>query len=114
MYENIRRPRVEWIQKGSFENGDTWHLPDGEEQIARDKAMRAADYHNKMGSQRVKVKSPLQWSDSDFQPWLYSHGAIFVAEKALQETMNTNGQFEIQKKAKFQIHKYSYSLHFVN
>lgn len=99
LYEQIRRPRVERIQKNSLENGYTWHLPDGEEQIARDKAMREADELRKTNSS-AKVESPLQWSDGDFQPWLYGHDAILVAKKALQE-MTRNGQIGFQEKSKF-------------
>ncbi|KAG2199135.1 hypothetical protein INT47_009874 [Mucor saturninus] len=99
LYEQIRRPRVERIQKNSLENGYTWHLPDGEEQIARDKAMREADELRKANSS-AKVESPLQWSDGDFQPWLYGHDAILVAKKALQE-MTRNGQIGFQEKSKF-------------
>lgn len=99
LYEQIRRPRVERIQDNSFENGQTWHLPDGKEQIARDKAMREADELRKANS-NVKIESPLQWSDDDFQPWLYGHDVFLVAKKALQE-MIRNGQIGFQERSRF-------------
>ncbi len=35
-YEAIRMPRASRIQRGSFENATTYHLPDGPAQQARD------------------------------------------------------------------------------
>jgi salicylate hydroxylase len=35
-YEAIRKPRASRIQRGSFENATTYHLPDGPAQQARD------------------------------------------------------------------------------
>jgi salicylate hydroxylase len=81
LYEKIRRPRCEIIQKGALENGDIWHMPDGDDQIARDLAM-------KMTPDEIKKqlkKNPNQWSDPNFQPWLFGHDAIAVAKKALEE-----------------------------
>lgn len=81
LYEKIRRPRAEIIQKGALENGDIWHMPDGDDQVARDLAM-------KMTPEEIKKnlgKNPNQWSDPKFQPWLFGHDAIGTAKKALEE-----------------------------
>jgi salicylate hydroxylase len=87
LYEKIRRPRNEKIQKGALENGDIWHMPDGDDQISRDKAMKLADSTETV-VKKVRVKNPNQWSDGDFQPWLFGHDAIGVAQTALQCKLN--------------------------
>lgn len=106
LYEKIRRPRCEKIQKGAYENSDIWHMPDGDDQIARDKAMKADDVLvNKESAPEVhEVKklapltNPNQWSDGNFQPWLFGHDAIKVAKIRLTEARNSstsNGNGEL-------------------
>lgn len=95
LYEKIRRPRAEKIQKGALDNGDIWHMPDGDDQIARDKAMKIVVSDDTV--QKVHVKNPNQWSDGDFQPWLFGHDAIAVAKKALSE--NLNGYSNVEERA---------------
>jgi salicylate hydroxylase len=41
-YETIRKPRVSDVQRASWRNATTYHLPDGESQRARDSAWAAA------------------------------------------------------------------------
>ncbi|KAI9249603.1 FAD dependent oxidoreductase domain-containing protein [Helicostylum pulchrum] len=94
LYERIRRPRTEIIQKGSFENCNRWHLPDGAEQRARDEAMSKADASRRFRTKVEGVKSPLQWSDKDFQPWLYGHNAISVAKNVLKEIIKNPSSLE--------------------
>ncbi|KAG2233369.1 hypothetical protein INT48_000372 [Thamnidium elegans] len=94
IYERIRRPRTQIIQKQSFENCNSWHLPDGPEQRARDDAMSKADAFRRSETKVEGVKSPLQWSDKDFQPWLYGHNAISVAKNVLQEIIENPSSLE--------------------
>jgi salicylate hydroxylase len=42
-YEDVRRPRASRIQRMSWENNVGYHLPDGPEQRARDRAMRGGE-----------------------------------------------------------------------
>ncbi|KAG2225383.1 hypothetical protein INT45_010019 [Circinella minor] len=77
LYEKIRRPRCEIIQKGAYENGDIWHMPDGETQVQRDLGMK--------GQLPAGAKNPNQWGDGNFQPWLFGHNAITEARKRLGE-----------------------------
>lgn len=77
VYEKLRRPRAERIQKGAYENGDIWHMPDGDEQELRDLGMS--------GRLPAGARNPNQWADGDFQPWLFGHNAITVAQKRLAE-----------------------------
>jgi salicylate hydroxylase len=87
LYEKIRRSRAEKIQKGAYENADIWHMPDGDDQIARDIAMRAESSISKDVSSKIPkhLSNPNQWSDGDFQPWLFGHNAITHAEQKLAE-----------------------------
>lgn len=64
-YQKKRMNRAQIIQAGARKNGDIWHLPDGDEQIERDALMRARDGHN-----------PNQWSDREFQQWLFGWNAF--------------------------------------
>ncbi|KAI8144074.1 hypothetical protein BJV82DRAFT_513499 [Fennellomyces sp. T-0311] len=80
LYEKIRRPRAEVIQKGAYENGDIWHMPDGELQQKRDLGMQ--------GKLAAHEKNPNQWGDGNFQPWLFGHNAITEARKRLAEFRN--------------------------
>ena len=40
-YEQVRKPRTDAIQNGSWDNATTFHLPDGPEQVERDAFYRA-------------------------------------------------------------------------
>jgi salicylate hydroxylase len=82
-FQIIRKPRCEKIQKGSMENGDIWHMPDGPEQAARDADMKVrmdlSDEQNitdELKKQGQLKSNPNRWSDLKFQPWLFGHDAV--------------------------------------
>ncbi|CUM49416.1 uncharacterized protein AC631_05752 [Debaryomyces fabryi] len=64
-FERLRKKRADTIKTGAAKNALIWHLPDGEEQEERDALMKARDGRN-----------PDQWSDSDFQRWLFGWNAL--------------------------------------
>ncbi|CAG7967184.1 unnamed protein product [Penicillium nalgiovense] len=64
-FERLRKKRADTIKAGAAKNAHIWHLPDGEEQEERDALMKARDGHN-----------PDQWSDSEFQRWLFGWDAF--------------------------------------
>lgn len=64
-YQKRRMIRVQTIQIGARNIGETWHLPDGDEQIERDLKMKAKEEHN-----------PNKWSDNEFQHWLFGWNAF--------------------------------------
>lgn len=68
-FETIRKPRCERVQAGSRENGHIWHMPDGKEQQERDKAMMQGPARDG----EDQSSNPNQWSDEEFQPWLFGH-----------------------------------------
>lgn len=96
MYERIRRPRAEIIQKGALDNCINWHLPDGPEQVSRDRAMASGSDPRYPGAKATKSKGPFQWSNKDFPTWLYGHNAISVAKNVLQEIIETPSALEVR------------------
>ncbi|EMG48201.1 hypothetical protein G210_1274, partial [Candida maltosa Xu316] len=50
---------------GARNVGDTWHLPDGDEQVERDEKMKARDDDN-----------PSKWANQGFQQWLFGWNAF--------------------------------------
>lgn len=83
LYEKIRKPRAERFQKGSAENGEVWHLPDGEYQIARDISMKMT--HEERESS-PKVKNVNQWSDPSVLSWMFGYNVVTATQKALRES----------------------------
>jgi len=50
-YARHREPRASWVQQGARRNAITFHLPDGPEQVARDRsyaAQRSGQAHDVM------------------------------------------------------------------
>lgn len=81
IYQSIRKPRCEKIQKGSMDSGDIWHIPDGPEQVARDADMKIVmDIFAAGETVAITKKSgkpnPNRWSDEEFQSWLFGHDAV--------------------------------------
>ncbi|KAI0976098.1 putative salicylate hydroxylase [Xylaria arbuscula] len=63
MYQFIRKDRSEWIQASATSNGNTLHLPDGEEQRNRDDSIRAAS--------RGNGANPDQWNDKKTRDFMW-------------------------------------------
>ena len=59
-YQEIRLPRVSEIQRRSWKNATTYHLPDGPKQVARDAALASV-------SERGGVEA---------MDWLYGYNAL--------------------------------------
>lgn len=78
-FESLRRQRCEVIQAASARNAEIWHLPDGEEQKARDAGMRQGGPEKESAG----AKNPNQWSDPKFQPWLFGYDAVKEANRGL-------------------------------
>lgn len=82
-FETIRKPRCERIQAGARENGYIWHMPDGKEQQERDRVMREGP--SKEGED--SSSNPNQWSDEEFQPWLFGHDVYTYVSLPLEEVL---------------------------
>ncbi|KAH8805703.1 hypothetical protein F5884DRAFT_860304 [Xylogone sp. PMI_703] len=76
MYEQLRKDRGEKITKETFKQRHDFHLPDGEEQRARDELMLS------MLGKELKPDFPSRWTCPRVQPWLYGYDAYKEAEEA--------------------------------
>lgn len=63
-YQEIRQPRVSRIQKAGRLLQTAYHLPDGEEQIQRDRLIN-----------RDKDANPIFWGSSERRKWLFGYDA---------------------------------------
>ncbi|KAJ5634575.1 Monooxygenase FAD-binding [Penicillium herquei] len=84
VYEKSRKQRAETVQQSGSENRITLHLPDGPEQIARDKQFRAA----------ASGSNPDKWSDRETQKFLWGWDAEKAAlddwKKAVTDEVKVN------------------------
>ncbi|KAI1917090.1 hypothetical protein LOZ12_004599 [Ophidiomyces ophidiicola] len=71
-FETIRKPRCERIQAGAQENGYMWHLPDGQEQIARDRALKSVSER----AEKSADWTPNKWADQEFGPWMFGYNVF--------------------------------------
>jgi salicylate hydroxylase len=75
IFEKERMKRSGGMQSASLVNGKLWHFPDGPQQEARDRGMRAEV------EGRHFLESTNQWSDPLTQMWAYGYDA----EQAVRE-----------------------------
>lgn len=83
VFESVRKSRCERIQEGSRINGETWHMPDGPQQEARDKALGKDHTQEKPTRTNGEASHPNLWSDKGFQPWLFGHDVFAETVAAL-------------------------------
>lgn len=77
-----RKSRASMMQEASMVNAMIWHFPDGQEQQARDAAMRPEV------EGRTFHSSPNQWSDPLTQSWAYAYDAEKVMEERWQSAVS--------------------------
>ena len=82
IYEEERQPKAYAKQQVSFLNGAIWHLPDGPEQIARDRAM-APELEGK-----YYVRSSNLYGDPQTVLEVYGYDVEQHAEAALDKYVN--------------------------
>lgn len=83
VFESVRKSRCERIQEGSRINGETWHMPDGPQQEARDKALGKDHTQEEPTRTNGEAPHPNLWSDKGFQPWLFGHDVFAETAAAL-------------------------------
>ncbi|KAH6999196.1 hypothetical protein BKA56DRAFT_685174 [Ilyonectria sp. MPI-CAGE-AT-0026] len=76
VFEKERMSRSYGMQTASLVNGKLWHFPDGAEQQARDRGMRAEV------EGKYFIESTNQWSDPVTQLWTYGYDAEKELRKA--------------------------------
>jgi salicylate hydroxylase len=86
LFEKERMKRSGGMQSASLVNGKLWHFPDGPEQQARDRGMRAEVEGKHF------LESTNQWSDPVTQMWAYGYDAeeavrkLWYAEMGMKES----------------------------
>jgi salicylate hydroxylase len=83
VFEKERMKRSGGMQSASLVNGKLWHFPDGPQQEARDRGMRAEV------ERRPFMESTNQWSDPVTQLWAYGYDAEQVVRDLWQADIGT-------------------------
>ncbi|KAM0425560.1 hypothetical protein ACHAPT_009091 [Fusarium lateritium] len=86
-YERMRKPRAERVQKGTRDSSLIWHLPDGPEQEARDKAYSYMAWEARGDSceEELEKANPNSLSCKKFQRWLFGHDVFSATAAALDQ-----------------------------
>ena len=77
VFEQLRKTRSEAIARETFLQRHQFHMPDGPEQVERDKIFVA-----QLGKTEIEGKLPSRWTCPEVQPWLYGYDAYRAAERA--------------------------------
>ncbi|TKA68833.1 hypothetical protein B0A49_05241 [Cryomyces minteri] len=80
LYEKLRKRRCEAIVKEAFAQRESFHMPDGPEQVKRDEL-----FMGQLGRE-IDCKFPSRWTCPEVQPWLYGYDATKEVEAALAKT----------------------------
>ncbi|KAH6683607.1 FAD binding domain-containing protein [Plectosphaerella plurivora] len=78
MYERLRKARGDAIVKETFKQRESFHMPDGPKQEARDEI-----FLSQLGK-KLKGPFPSRWTCPEVQPWLYGYNAFDEVKKAVQ------------------------------
>ena len=73
IYENLRKPRLQFMQRMSHDIKTMYALPDGPQQEERDRQLQ---------SPGPSQHYPVPWLDPIFQDWMYSYDAEDEADRA--------------------------------
>ncbi|CAG9937421.1 unnamed protein product [Clonostachys rosea f. rosea IK726] len=79
MYERLRKSRGEAIVRETFNQRESFHMPDGPAQEARDQI-----FLSQLGVEELKGPFPSRWTCPQVQPWLYGYDAFEVVEDAVK------------------------------
>ncbi|KAI1484629.1 FAD binding domain-containing protein [Biscogniauxia mediterranea] len=81
MYETLRKARGEAIVRETFKQRESFHMPDGPEQEARDRIFRL-----QLETGEVQAPFPSRWTCPQVQPWLYGYDAYKEVEEAVLQS----------------------------
>ena len=89
-FEAIRKPRAERVQRASADSSHVWHLPDGPEQVVRDRAFgcMAQEVRDEKMDMALNSTNPNSLSGKDFQPWLFGHDVFTATNAALDQLLH--------------------------
>ncbi|KAL6366015.1 hypothetical protein LRP88_00598 [Fusarium phalaenopsidis] len=85
MYEELRKSRGEAIVRETFKQRESFHMPDGPAQEARDKT-----FLSQLGAEELQGPFPSRWTCPQVQPWLYGYDAFEVVEDAVKNSPFSN------------------------
>ncbi|RSM15775.1 hypothetical protein CDV31_004876 [Fusarium ambrosium] len=77
-YQQLRKVRGDSIVKETFKQRDSFHMPDGPEQEARD-----ATFLSQLGKE-LRAPFPSRWTCPEVQPWLYGYDAFREVEESIK------------------------------
>ncbi|KAF4303360.1 Monooxygenase FAD-binding protein [Botryosphaeria dothidea] len=78
-YQRLRKARGEAIVRETFKQRESFHMPDGPEQRARDEL-----FLSKLGKE-IDCAFPSRWTCPEVQPWLYGYDAWKEVDSVLRE-----------------------------
>ncbi|KAH7240728.1 uncharacterized protein BKA55DRAFT_740604 [Fusarium redolens] len=81
MYEALRKSRGEAIVRETFKQRESFHMPDGPAQEARDET-----FLSQLGAEELRGPFPSRWTCPQVQPWLYGYDAFEVVEDAVKRS----------------------------
>ncbi|KAI5923891.1 FAD binding domain-containing protein [Camillea tinctor] len=81
MYETLRKARGEAIVRETFKQRESFHMPDGPEQEARDRIFKL-----QLETGKIEGAFPSRWTCPQVQPWLYGYDAYKEVEEAVLES----------------------------
>ncbi|TDZ10328.1 FAD-dependent monooxygenase OpS4 [Colletotrichum sidae] len=79
LYEKLRKARGEAIVRETFKQRDSFHMPDGPAQQARDEL-----FLSQLGKE-LRGPFPSRWTCPEVQPWLYGYDAYEEVEEAMRD-----------------------------
>jgi salicylate hydroxylase len=78
MYQQLRKARGDAIVRETFKQRESFHMPDGPAQQARDQV-----FLSQLGTP-LKGAFPSRWTCPEVQPWLYGYDAFEEVQRAVQ------------------------------
>ena len=77
MYQKLRKSRGDAIVQEAFKQRESFHMPDGPEQEARDEIFLS------QLNKPLKGPFPSRWTCPEVQPWLYGYDAFEEVKNAM-------------------------------
>ena len=78
MYQQLRKARGDAIVRETFKQRESFHMPDGPAQQARDQI-----FLSQLGKP-LQGAFPSRWTCPEVQPWLYGYDAFEEVDKAVK------------------------------
>ena len=102
MYQDLRKPRTEWLVRESTRQKEILHMPNGREQERRDREMR--EYEERMKRIRMSPGRGREdggegfcgrWADANFRQTLFGHRGEVEVERAWKDLVSWKNLEEV-------------------